>query len=339
MTSNLTLIHGDCLTELTKLPDNSIDLIVTDPPYFQVKPDAWDNQWPDVESFLAWLDSVSAELWRVLKPAGTLYLFCGPKLAADTELLLRSRFNVLNHIVWAKPSGPWNRTRKSELRSYFRATERIIMCEHYGAEGFAKGSSGYYEKCKALRQHVFAPLIDYFKEEKARAGVSNKEINQATGTQMASHWFTASQWQLPNAEQYQKLQALFTKKALERDYDTLETEFVALQRQYQGLAQEFDDLKAQYQHLRRPFTVSKDVPFTDVWHYPAVPYYPGKHPCEKPAAMLEHIINASSRPGDIVLDCFMGSGSTGKACMALGRHFIGIELDDGIFNQVRAAME
>ncbi|MFV7668957.1 DNA methyltransferase [Shewanella algae] len=141
---------------------------------------------PHVESFLAWLDSVSAELWRVLKPAGTLYLFCGPKLAADTELLLRSRFNVLNHIVWAKPSGPWNRTRKSELRSYFRATERIIMCEHYGAEGFAKGSSGYYEKCKALRQHVFAPLINYFQEEKARAGVTNKEINQATGLPLRS---------------------------------------------------------------------------------------------------------------------------------------------------------
>ena len=119
----------------------------------------------------------------------------------------------------------------------------------------------------------------------------------------------------------------------------LETELVALQRQYQGLAQEFDELKAQYQHLRRPFTVSKDVPFTDVWHYPAVPYYPGKHPCEKHAAMLEHIINASSRPGDVVLDCFMGSCSAGKACKALGRHFIGIELDDEIFNQVRAAME
>ncbi|HDS1207573.1 TPA: hypothetical protein QDZ84_002597 [Shewanella algae] len=67
-------------------------------------------------------------------------------------------------------------------------------------------------------------MIDYFKAEKARAAVSNKEINQATGTQMASHWFTASQWQLPNVEQYQKLQALFTQKALELDYDTLETE-------------------------------------------------------------------------------------------------------------------
>ncbi|MEL4380730.1 hypothetical protein [Shewanella algae] len=93
-----------------------------------------------------------------------------------------------------------------------------------------------------MRQQVFAPLINYFQKEKP--GVSNKEINQATRTQMASHWFTASQWQLPNAEQYQKLQALFTQKALERDYDTLETEFVALQRQYQGLAQEFDDLNS-----------------------------------------------------------------------------------------------
>ncbi|GAB1046777.1 MAG: hypothetical protein WAqPseu_20340 [Shewanella algae] len=67
-------------------------------------------------------------------------------------------------------------------------------------------------------------MINYFKEEKARTGVSNKEINQTTVTQMANHWFTASQWLLPNAEQYQKLQALFTQKALELDYDTLETE-------------------------------------------------------------------------------------------------------------------
>ncbi len=89
------------------------------------------------------------------------------------------------------------------------------------------------------------PLINYFKEEKARTAVSNKEINQTTVTQMASHWFTASQWQLPNAEQYQKLQALFTQKALMTRWRLrLETELVALQRQYQGLAQEFDDLNS-----------------------------------------------------------------------------------------------
>ncbi|HBA3776912.1 TPA: site-specific DNA-methyltransferase, partial [Escherichia coli] len=54
-----------------------------------------------------------------------------------------------------------------------------------------------------------------------------------------------------------------------------------------------------------------------------VQFYPGKHPCEKPADMLRQIINASSRLGDLVADFFMGSGSTIKAAMALGRRALG----------------
>ncbi|WP_232597732.1 hypothetical protein [Photobacterium phosphoreum] len=45
----ITLHNGDCLNILNSLDDNSIDLIVTDPPYFQVKRDAWDNQWSNAE--------------------------------------------------------------------------------------------------------------------------------------------------------------------------------------------------------------------------------------------------------------------------------------------------
>lgn len=48
---------------------------------------------------------------------------------------------------------------------------------------------------------------------------------------------------------------------------------------------------------------------------------------EKPAAMMEHIIKSSSRPGDIVADFFMGSGSTIKAALKLGRQAIGIEIE------------
>ena len=55
---------------------------------------------------------------------------------------------------------------------------------------------------------------------------------------------------------------------------------------------------------------------------------PGKHPCEKPIPMLEHMIAVSSRPGDAVLDPFAGSGSTGVAAKALGRKAILIELDE-----------
>ncbi|SQK36910.1 DNA-binding transcriptional regulator [Escherichia coli] len=60
---------------------------------------------------------------------------------------------------------------------------------------------------------------------------------------------------------------------------------------------------------------------------------PDKHPCEKPADMLRQIINASSRPGDLVADFFMGSGSTIKAAMALGRRALGVELESERFNQ------
>ena len=92
------LINADCLQYIKTLPDNCIDLICTDPPYFKVKPDGWDNQWKGDSDYLAWLDMCLAEFWRVLKPAGSIYLFCGHRLAADIELLMRNRFDVLNHI-------------------------------------------------------------------------------------------------------------------------------------------------------------------------------------------------------------------------------------------------
>lgn len=43
--SSVELVNADCLQYLPSLPDNSIDLIITDPPYFRVKPNGWDNQW------------------------------------------------------------------------------------------------------------------------------------------------------------------------------------------------------------------------------------------------------------------------------------------------------
>jgi len=73
--------------------------------------------------------------------------------------------------------------------------------------------------------------------------------------------------------------------------------------------------------------VTSDVPYTDVWTFPTVAHYPGKHPCEKPLAMMEHIIQASTRPGAMVLDPFMGSGTTAIACINTSRNFIGFELD------------
>lgn len=56
-----------------------------------------------------------------------------------------------------------------------------------------------------------------------------------------------------------------------------------------------------------------------------------QHPNEKPALLLESLILSCTAEGGVVLDCFMGSGSTGAACINTGRKFIGIEKDPQYF--------
>lgn len=53
------------------------------------------------------------------------------------------------------------------------------------------------------------------------------------------------------------------------------------------------------------------------------------YPTQKPEALIERIIQASSRPGDLVFDCFMGSGTTQAVAMKLGRRFIGTDINLG----------
>lgn len=84
---------------MTTLPDNSVDLIATDPPYYKVKSEAWDNQWKSKDDFFNWLDKILIEFHRVLKPAGSLYLFAGPHLATNVEQAVADHFTLLNQII------------------------------------------------------------------------------------------------------------------------------------------------------------------------------------------------------------------------------------------------
>lgn len=68
------------------------------------------------------------------------------------------------------------------------------------------------------------------------------------------------------------------------------------------------------------------IQFKKVHHSRAV------HPTEKPVDMLEHLITSPDYEPQTILDPFMGSGSTGVACVNTNRNFIGIELDQGYFD-------
>ena len=317
------VIEGDALTVMAGMPDSSVDLIATDPPYFKVKGEWWDRQWDNPAAFIEWMGRLCEQWARILKPNGSLYVFASPRMAARVEVKIGERFNVLASITWTKPNDPgydgWHRKMSKEaLRSWYLYSERVIFAEHYGADNIAKGEAGYAAKCDEVRGFVFEPLRAYLDGERQRAGVSKVQVNEAwqrwknsPGGGMASHWFSASQWALPTQENYEWLRDVFANLNHGGEY----------------LRRDYEDLRRDYEDLRRPFSVTADVPYTDVWTFKTVTAYPGKHPCEKPLPLMEHIVTASSRPGGVVLDCFCGSGSTGVAARRLGRDFIGIEID------------
>lgn len=63
------------------------------------------------------------------------------------------------------------------------------------------------------------------------------------------------------------------------------------------------------------------------------------HPTQKPEALLARVMMASSKPGDVVLDPFFGSGTTGAVARRLGRHFVGIEREQDYINAARARID
>ena len=80
----------------------------------------------------------------------------------------------------------------------------------------------------------------------------------------------------------------------------------------------------------------------DVWNLPAVQMHEkkfGYHPTQKPECLLERIIIATTNEKDVILDPFMGSGTTGYVAKKLNRHFVGIEKEKKYFNISQARIK
>ena len=91
-----------------------------------------------------------------------------------------------------------------------------------------------------------------------------------------------------------------------------------------------------YKGERFPTTIL-DVKHESVF-YTTKPQYP-RHPTQKSVAAVSFLVKTYTNPGDVVLDPFMGSGSTGVACVHTGRKFIGIELKKEWYDVACARIE
>jgi len=302
---NSILINGDSLEILKSIPSNSISLILTDPPYHSTKKKniMGDTAFKTDEDFINWIKLFTKEWHRILRPNGSIYMFCSSQMAASLEVMISKDFNILSNIVWTKPNEPgydgWKqKMKKDSLRQWYPHSERIIFATP------AINSN--------LHRSYFA---DFLREQRILSGLSGHKLTELTGAYgKVNHGGAVSNWEtgrnIPSREQYQKIiEALInTGKVKNMPY--------------------FED-------VIRAFEASSNIEFTDVWNFTSVKQYKGKHPAEKPLDMLEHIIHSSSFYEDIILDCFAGSGSTAIASLMLNRKNISIELDENHYENIK----
>lgn len=307
--SHALLVGGDALVSLRAMPSNSVSLILTDPPYHATKKDNiyGDRAFEEDQHYLEWMAAFASEWKRVLRPNGSFFCFCASEMAARLEIVFAEHFNVLSQIVWTKPNDPgfdgWKQKMKKEaLRQWYAHSERIIFAEP-AQEGNLHRS----------------PFAHFLRETRMKAGLTQHELTAAIGAYgRVNHGGAVSNWEAgrntPSRVQYAKIcEALFTTGKI--------------------------DPMPCYEDVIRPFVIDATKEFTDVWTFPSVRPYRGKHPAEKPADLLTHAIDATTFPGDIVLDCFAGSGSTAFAALALGRRSVSFEIDPRWVSRIASRLE
>lgn len=331
---------GDSLRMIREhVEDGSVDAIITDPPYntggkfigrtalgndgYQ----SWDD-FASADHFLEFISGYLSQFKRVLKPNGSVMLFSSPVWSSRIESLFLRDFNVLNSIVWHKPHHGGGRQKKSALRRFWNGSERIIFAEKKGLRA--------RDRSFLVLGDFFKSIIDYLRDEwQVKGGFPLAFMNSVLGNRMGGHYTGASQFVLIPEEQYNALRDFAHtegKIILERDWASLREEYEHLLTVMRE-SEEYRARKKEYDDSRRFFSVSADVPWDDVWTFPVAPYGKAfkhnqpRHPCEKPVPLLEHMVSSITRPGDVILDAFSGSGSVADAAIRLGRRVTLFEAD------------
>lgn len=349
-----TLYYGDNLNILREyIKDESVDLIYLDPPFnsnrnynvlfknesgseSESQITAFEDTWhwnvqaeqtyselinePDqvgrmVEAFrsfigqnqmMAYLVMMAVrlkELHRVLKPTGSLYLHCDPTASHYLKILLDTIFgaeNYQNEIIW-------------------------------------KRSAAHNDPNKYGNIH---DVILYYAKSNRKGPLWNKLFTQYTAEYIDAEW-----QELPSGRFYKSENMLDPQNKME-EFDFMGTR-ARWRTNYEGMMQYWNAPQTDVPNshgrikLRQDGTPRKrcrimfldempGVPLQSLWT--DIPYVAGKakeklgYATQKPVALLERIISASSNEGDVVLDPFCGCGTTIAAAQKLNREWIGIDI-------------
>lgn len=375
------LFRGDCLKKLRKLPDNSVDSVVTDPPYglsFMGK--KWDY---DVPSVKIW-----KECLRVLKPGGYLLAFAGTRTQHRMAVNIEDAgFEICDIIAWCYGSGFPKSQAVGKSIDKLKGLERVVL----GPKQFADGSktratAGKGEKFKVVGNSGLAtapaseesaqwegwgsalkPALEPITmARKPREGTIAKNVlKYGTGAlnidgcrvSVANndnifvknphtkggfgHAKASVYGKSVGADSYNPAQGRFPANFIHDGSDEVTSLFPYSK---DGVAVSRN--KKQGQDSGNKVYGKRNVNLKDVSYGGAGSaarfFYVAKankkdrdegnnHPTVKPTDLMRYLVRLVTRKGGICLDPFMGSGSTGKACVSEGMIFYGMEKEKESF--------
>jgi len=215
-----------------------------------------------------------------------------------------------NLLTWDKGHG--QSQNSDQTRSYATADEKCLFVM-LGVQGFNNNADNYFEGFEQIR--------DYLVTQRNKVGWNTDEIVKITGKTSASHYFSKSQWHFPTREHYDAIRNAANGSAFHKEYD-------ALKKEYDALKKEYDALKKEYYSTRAYFNNTHDN-MNNVWHFArhTKDGSEGGHATPKPIPLCERAIKSSCPDNGLVIDSFLGSGSTMVASHQLNRKCYGMELD------------
>ena len=374
----INLLNGDCLEQMKTLPDNSVDSIVTDPPYgisFMAK--KWDYDVPKVE--------VWKEAMRVLKPGGHALIACGTRtqhrMVANIE---DAGFEIRDVVSWIYGSGFPKSLNISKAIDKAAGAEREVVgfdkSKHRVVKGHdQKTYSNFRQEDADAKATITAPATEAAKQwdgwgtalkpaceffTLARKPLSEKtvaanvrkwgtgginidecrvegEINPKDYGRGGGFVFRGDPKDAPKPHTQGRFPANLihdgSREVLELFPETKPSRIgkprgtkkkgLFANSKFNKVGQEHNDSGSAARFFYCPKANKKD---RDEGNH---------HPTVKPTALMQYLCRLITPTGGVVLDPYMGSGSTGKAAVQEGFSFVGCELDEDYYKIAKSRIQ
>jgi DNA modification methylase len=314
------IICGDCcdVSVLDRLMgDTKATVGFNDPPYGMGKErDGVTNDNLNYDALLDFNKKWISLQFTFLKDNGSFYCWGTDEPLMDIysqiikPYIKQQKATFRNIIVWDKGNGQGQNS--DNARSYAIVDEKCLFVM-LGVQGFNNNADNYFEG--------WEPIRDYLLQSRLAMGWDVPTMKKIAGHSDLNrdHWTSKSQFRMPTREVYNKLrnEALKQQKdAFKKDYDVLKKDYYSTRAFFDNTHDNFNNVW----HCKRELTISS-------------------HATPKPQELCCRAIKSSCPEGEIVLDCFLGSGSTLIACEQTNRICYGCEIEPRYIDIIIARWE